>query len=264
MVLDYHERKQVNKNRPKKRPVNFIFLFVATLFLAIYSLGVATGWFLYKIKKGSPAGEPDKVVAAANQKTASTAPQTDNKQNPHDDSGKISDPHLTFYDALPRGEVTALGSGLNPAPVNRRPATDNSKSEPGSERAASQKDEQHKSISSGQNNEKHELSAVAAPVTGNTLTKDSPAADKNKTSTSKKAEDSAKRYTVQAASCTVRKEAEAVKEALDRKGLLSFVVESKIPGKGIWYRVRLGSHLDLDTANKIAAKVGKNAIVIPE
>jgi hypothetical protein len=252
MVIDYHERKQVSKNRPKKRPVNFIFIFVATLILAIYSLGVATGWFLYKIRKSNPVGTPDKVAAAAKQKTGDAAPPADNQLNQHDSNGKISDPHLTFYDALPRGEVTALGSGLNPAPVNRRPA--------------SQKEEQqHKTISSGQNNEKHEQAAVAAPSAGSAGAKDSPAADKSdKTSASIKPEASAKKYTVQAASCSVRKDAEAVKEALDRKGLLSFIVESEIPGKGTWFRVRLGNHLDLETANKIAAKVGNNAIVIPE
>ena len=72
------------------------------------------------------------------------------------------------------------------------------------------------------------------------------------------------KYTVQVASYHIKKEADELKSSLDKKGLLANVVESRIPGKGTYYRVRLGTRLDLETANRIAAKAGKGAIVIPE
>jgi cell division protein FtsN len=262
MVIDYHERKQVSKNRPKKPAVNFVFIFVAAIIIAIYSLGVATGWFLYKLRKNNPAGAPVNVAAVSNQKTGDASPPTALQQGSKDKTG---DPPLTFYDALPKGEVTALGSGLNPAPVDRRPATANLNKTTGNALPANQEEELNRqTISSAQNNKKHERSTSSTPLVGS-ADKNSTVADKSDMlPVSNKPVSSSKKYTVQAASCSVKKDAEAVKESLDRKGLLSYVVESKIQGKGTWYRVRLGNHLDLETANKIAAKVGKSAILIPE
>jgi cell division protein FtsN len=266
MVLDYHERKQVSKNRPKKRPLKFVFILAAGVILVVFSLGVATGWFLNKARRVVTSVAPENIADNTGKKSGEAVRSSDNQQMPQNGKGNINDPHLTFYDTLPKGEVTALGSGLNPAPVNKRPATESPKSEPGNTRPANQKQEQkHQTTVSTRNNEKREQSAATESATAPVSAEKSQAGDKgDKKSASDKTQESAKKYTVQAASCSVKKDAEAMKEALDKKGLLSYVVESKIPGKGTWYRVRLGNHLDRETANKIAAKVGKNAILIPE
>ena len=79
-----------------------------------------------------------------------------------------------------------------------------------------------------------------------------------------KDEKAKRKYTVQVASCNTKKEAEEIKDSLDRKGLPSYVVETKVPRKGTRYRVRLGNRLDLETAKKIAGKAGSSAILVPE
>ncbi len=257
MVLDYHERKQVSKNRPKKRPFKLIFVLIAGVILAVYFLGFATGWFLYKARKAGPSATPGNISAAAGQKPGETAPPADTRRNTRDANGKSSEPPLTFYQTLPKGEVAALGSGLNPAPVPASSSSGKSGKESEKAQTAGRNEKHRQNPNSDKNNGDD-------GTTSSTAKKDYAADNYGEASNPSNSAASVKTYTVQAASCSVKKEAEAVKVALDRKGLLSYIVESKIQGKGTWYRVRLGNHLDMETANKIAAKVGKNAIVIPE
>jgi hypothetical protein len=42
------------------------------------------------------------------------------------------------------------------------------------------------------------------------------------------------------------------------------MVESNVPEKGIFYRIRIGRHLDQKAAHEMAVKAGSGAIVIPE
>jgi cell division protein FtsN len=239
MPLDYRERRQVNKNRPKNRPVKLIILFVAGAALCIYSLGVATGWFLNKAMKTRASDASPGVSADATPKSNDTPlPSGVQPQQRGNNNRNSYDPPLTFYYTLPKGEKSALGSGLNPVNRNMPSATGSKTSELEKARPLHPQGEQSRNNpASGQRPD------VSGPVS---------------------TEAANKRYTVQVASCSVKKEAEDLKIALDKQGLLSHVVESNVPGKGIWYRVRLGNQLDLETANKIAAKVGKGAIVVPE
>jgi cell division septation protein DedD len=71
-------------------------------------------------------------------------------------------------------------------------------------------------------------------------------------------------YTVQLASYRDRKEAEAAQGKLSAKGVAAVVVESKLPDRGVWYRIRVGHGLGRKEAEELAAKSGKGAIVLPE
>jgi len=64
--------------------------------------------------------------------------------------------------------------------------------------------------------------------------------------------------------CSDRKEADRVVAKMNAHGVAAYVVKLEQPGKGAWYRVRVGKHLDLKTANVLASKAGKGAIVLPE
>jgi cell division protein FtsN len=70
--------------------------------------------------------------------------------------------------------------------------------------------------------------------------------------------------TVQVASFSLRSEAEALRSKLAAKGYNVGIIESHLGDKGTWYRVRVGKHLDPDSAKELAAKLGKGAIAIPE
>src|SRR6185369_14337308 len=51
-------------------------------------------------------------------------------------------------------------------------------------------------------------------------------------------------FAVQTASYQDKHEAEELKARLVAKGHAAYIVESSVPGKGTWYRVRVGKHLE--------------------
>jgi hypothetical protein len=265
MVLDYSQRRQVNINRPRKKSSVFYVFFGLGIVLAIYSLGILTGWFLYKASNKSPAAaDPSVAETAPKQKTAAhTPPPTGAKSSTTAPGAKATEPPLTFYYTLPKGGNTSLGSGINTL-LGDKARTDKAVS-PSPENAVQTNRDRQQMLKPAKKelNEKPALhrpnenasdGQQAKPVSATAL----------KPAEAKKPDSSRVRYTVQVASYQNRKEAEELKSALDRKGLLANVVESRVPGKGTYYRVRLGTNLDLETANKIASKAGKGAMVTPE
>ncbi|HJV35651.1 SPOR domain-containing protein, partial [Geomonas sp.] len=75
---------------------------------------------------------------------------------------------------------------------------------------------------------------------------------------------SSTRYTVQIASYRDKKEADAAQAKLAAKGVAAYLVESKVPDKGVWYRIRVGKHLSKAEADELVGKTGKGAIVLAE
>jgi cell division protein FtsN len=257
MVLDYSERRQVNKNRPRKQPAGLFILFGLGCFLVIYTLGVFTGWFLYKAtRKNVLAVNPATAQTAARLKSAeSPVPPADAQKTAGTSGAKNNEPSLTFYYTLPKGEKAAIGSGINPSHGNK----------PGAEKNISPASiKPIKANQEGQQQQKSINAEMDIPdqQTAKPIKSEDTAPDKDPVP--KKPENAKAKYTVQVASYHSKKDAEDLKNSLDKMGLLANVVESKISGKGTWFRVRLGNHLDLETANGIAAKAGKGAIVIPE
>ena len=55
-------------------------------------------------------------------------------------------------------------------------------------------------------------------------------------------------YTVQVSSFQTNDEAKAFAASLERKGYHPFIVSAQVSGKGTWYRVRLGSFKDAESA----------------
>jgi len=77
-------------------------------------------------------------------------------------------------------------------------------------------------------------------------------------------EKEAGRFAVQLASYRDKQEAEAALLKLSGKGVAAYLVESKLADKGVWYRVRVGKHLNKAEAEELAAKSGKGALVLAE
>lgn len=71
-------------------------------------------------------------------------------------------------------------------------------------------------------------------------------------------------FLVQVAAFTNAKEAESTKAKLVAKGYSAIVSEKNLDDKGTWYRVRIGRHLDKDSASEIASRVGGGAKVMPD
>lgn len=234
MVIDYRERRQVTQrvaqNRPKRKSGGLVLVTLTGIGVGIFCGGVATGWFLHgTLKKASSA-----AVAPATSQPKKAEPGQP-VQTAKQGASHAGDEPLSFYYTLPKGEKAPLGSGLNPQKV-AQPA-------PHQETKAKEKQ-------------------VGAP---------SPAAQADSTvkkasepEGAEKQETKKSKYTVQVASCSSRKEAEALKASLEKNGFTPHVFESRIPGKGTWYRVRLGNGMDMEAANRLAAKVGSGAAVMSD
>jgi len=67
-------------------------------------------------------------------------------------------------------------------------------------------------------------------------------------------------FTVQTASGKDKKSAEKTVKALINKGYPAYVAMSEIPGKGTWYRVRIGEFKERKEAEKTLSKLGKDKI----
>lgn len=249
MVLDYRERKPVGKNRPRKQPVKslvFSFMIVAAL---AYGAGLITGRIMFG-KRSAVENQAGAAPQAEQQKASPTDPVAAGK-------APAEEPPLTFYETLPKGGKAVIGSGINhavtdPAAVATKPTPVLSQTPPPVIKAdkpqqsaqPSAKPEATQSPAVHRNEPAVAPSAKLPPV-------QKPVADKGK-------------FTIQVASCQSRKDAEEIKGRYATSGVVAYIVESNVPGKGVWYRVRLGKGLDQEKAKEMSAKFGKTAIVIPE
>jgi cell division septation protein DedD len=245
MVVDYSEHKPVSKNRPRKQPAAVFFF---SLFVAVsiaFTLGVATGWLIFRPTHKSGA---DMTSSSATVNQKAEAPTPAKVQTPAEPAGKGMEPTLTFYETLPKGNKELMGSGLNlPKGAEQTPAKAAPKLKPPASVAkpASQQEPP------AQNKE-----TVKTPAKSS---EPSPA----KETAVKEGEGKAK-FVVQVASYHLKKEAEEARDRLKENGIAAYIVESIIPEKGTWYRVRVGRHLDQQKAREVADKAGKGSIIIPE
>jgi cell division protein FtsN len=264
MVLDYSQRRQVSINRPRKKSSVFYVFFGLGIVLAIYSLGILSGWFLYKASNKSPAtANPPVAETAPKQRTAAHNPPSGGaKSSTAAPESKITEPPLTFYYTLPKGGSTSLGSGINTL-HGEKTATAKSVSPSPTTSVQTTRDRQQQLMPTKIEPNEKPTRRPTENTSDEQPAKSAPATSVKPT-VAIKPDSSRARYTVQVASYQNKKEAEELKSALDRKGLLANVIESRVPGKGTYYRVRLGTNLDLETANKIASRAGKGAIVTPE
>ncbi|GFO66594.1 hypothetical protein GMLC_01730 [Geomonas limicola] len=164
------------------------------------------------------------VVAPAVKKDAPAAPAAEA-------SAPKPDVPLTFYKTLPAGGKGAIGTGLNlkkPEPAGAPHETAPAAAAP---------------------------AAPVAPAAGPAAPAAAPAADA-------KADNI--RYVVQLASYRDKQEALSAQGKLTEKGTAAYLVESRLPDKGLWYRLRVGHKLTKSEALEMAAKFGKGAAVLPD
>ena len=253
MVVDYSNRKPVNKNRPRKQPAGiFIVILLFSVSLS-FVLGIGTGWFLHK-----PAANVQQTAQAANASEASQGQQV----NPETKAPPGLDPPLTFYETLPKGGKAIIGSGLNPekSPQNPLPlplpvmqAAGQKLPAPPLPAKTEVRKEQQKGVAEP---------AGQQPVAASVQTKPEKVTEEQ--SAVPKQPENSGRYCVQIASSKEREEAEALKARLAEKGLPVYILESTVKDRGTWYRVRVGRHLSQQAAGELAAKAGSGAIVISE
>ena len=229
MVLDYSERHNAPKNRPRRQPVGLYLVFLAGVVGAAYGLGFGTAWYLYRpAAQARKAPQPAAAVSATAAKPARPAAAAAPVVQPAAPAAKGAEVPLTFYETLPKGGKSIIGTGLNP--------------------------------------KKDERPGVARPASAPPAAKGDKAAKAAKPAEQVKAgkENASPRFSVQVASYKEKKEADLIREKLAAKGLPALTVETRIEGKGTWYRVKVGQRLSRQEAEALAARLGKGALVIPE
>lgn len=88
----------------------------------------------------------------------------------------------------------------------------------------------------------------------------SKSSQKRPKETNLKSRPSAKTYTIQAASVKDAQDADRLVASLRKKGFNAQRVIGKIPGKGIWYRVRIGEYANKEDARNTMNKLKKEGL----
>jgi len=270
MAIDYRERKPVNKNRPKSKPVGLFVIAFGIVACCSFALGILTDRFLLPPRILKSESGPLRQSASPETKTpALPAPQTtDGKAAVHGKQKSppsLAEPSLTFYETLPKGGKAILGSGINP----KRTEIHNAAPPKAPVEAPPRKDQiQGKQIDTRPVQKAESPASPASPQNKGTVTdsaeRQKGTGDAAKEVSAKKPPATKGKFSVQVVSAKERKEAEAIKAALQEKGFAAYVVEFPVAGKGTWYRVRVGKQMDHTAAGNLANQLGKGAIIIPE
>lgn len=244
MVLDYRERNPVNKNRPRKQPIGSFILILVAAMVGIFTLGVGTGWFLSRhVQEG--AVDKSNTALDVNQKSPGPSKPVLG-QTAAENATTPPEPSLTFYETLPKGSKAVIGSGLNPQQSGEHASVRSVQSVPAAKpEPAAKTGKQAEPVAAV----KEKGKATELPATPVGVAKEWNGKGK---------------FAVQVASCRTKKEAEELLAQINTGGGAAYIVESNITGKGTWYRVRIGKHLDQHAARDLAAKTGNGAIVISE
>lgn len=265
-MQDYSERRPVSSNRPRKQGgLGRYFVLTACICLLVGAgIGLAGGWLLFK-----PSRQELNALRFATAKGAPPAPEPAAPRPPA--PAPSPDPNLSFYKTLPGGKPL-LGTGLNPPkPEDPVPAPAGAPAAPPQQTAprvpaAPQPGAARPAIPPAaappEQREPPQQEKVAAkppPLTAAPAPPPLPSGPEQ----ARKAQPKGK-YVVQVASYQSKSEAEAVKERLIDAGLPAYVVEGVLKEKGTMYRVRIGRHMELADAEKLAVRAGKNAIPVLE
>ncbi|HIJ81923.1 MAG TPA: SPOR domain-containing protein [Desulfuromonadales bacterium] len=273
MRIDYSEPKksyvstQAGQSRTRKESPSSNSPVIAICITAVLSLsiGFGSGWMFSQraAKKGFEMATKQKSLESSNRQseTSPTAQQLPQPMAPppsqvtQTSPGKqqagvavpqsaspppqgTADPQLSFYKTLPSGQKSnVIGSGINskeekPAKQTLQAAIPSNVARPTSQP------------------QQTPVEAAAPPVP--------TAASKGATKTESGG------FVVQAASHSLKSEAETLRSKLASKGYNAYISESQQGDKGTWYRVRVGKKLEQDAAKELAGKLGKGAIVVPD
>lgn len=256
MALDYSTKRQVSRNRPKRRPIGRYLLLAFAGVSVVYGLGIATGWLLFgRDGKQAPQAAAPPLPATTAKQAAVKAPAGP-AAIPTGPGTAAEGTNLTFFNTLPKGEKNIMGSGINP-PYEARPVP--------AGHSTTQAATADRTPQPAPKTEKAQAPPGSAdkPKTRQTA-ETKPSADAEKPQDSKPVSKEKEGYAVQVASYRDRKEAEDMKATLEQKGFSVRISESKVQGKGIRYRVRVGTGLRREDANRLATKLGGNVMVVPE
>jgi len=94
MAIDYREHKAVSKNRPRKQPAGIFFFSLFVAVIIAYTLGLVTGWLVFRPAQKSIA-DSRTAPADANMQ-GGEAPEKSKTLPAEGSGGAAPEPQLTF------------------------------------------------------------------------------------------------------------------------------------------------------------------------
>ncbi len=163
---------------------------------------------------------------------------------------------FTFYKTLTEKDNKTVS-------IDLRPKTADTKGKAEEKQAADAPKETIQQTPKGKDGEGKAEKKSSQPEPGKqAVVKPSPATEKR--TASAKQETSLKlRYTIQVSSHQERQTAEDEVKRMKQNGFAAYVVSSEIPGKGTWYRVRIGSFTKKEAAERLEKEVRAKTGVSP-
>ena len=214
---------------------------LSKLFVITASVVFAAGFFLLGYYVGRYQGKSDVPNAGL-----SPLPEFASKNLPKQEE-------FTFYKTLAAREDKTVSIELRPK----------SASEEGTA-GRKQADDSPKEKGTATRNVKK--NAVPDPAGMNAVRK-TPVPQKKEVQV-KQTASSKPRYAVQISSHQEKQTADLEVKKMKHQGFAAFIVSSELPGKGTWYRVRVGSFTNKEAADKlqkeVRAKAGVSSIVVTE
>ncbi|WP_305041566.1 SPOR domain-containing protein [Geoalkalibacter sp.] len=238
MTRDVKSRSQ---RRLEKKQALVLLVLMLAVSLVSFSLGVMVG------KSGSPPAvppvaksEPARIQVTKEEPSPPAAPPAAPTQEPvvaapaPEGAPDAEKPPLTFFDTLPKGQETPLGSGINRAPAASGPQT---------------------ATSAGASEAEPATTAVLRP--SGSLPAASPAARASAPVAPLKVAPTAAdgRYVVQVGSFRSAEDARNLSDRLKGKNFPAFVQQADLGAKGIWYRVRIGPYAESADAQSVVARL---------
>jgi cell division septation protein DedD len=162
---------------------------------------------------------------------------------------------FTFYKTLTEKENKTVSIDLRPKNADRAANPEKKATEAPKESALP-------SAKGKEPESRAEKNASQPELAKQNSTKPSPALEK-KTAPAKSAAPSKMRYTIQLSAHQEKQAAEDEVKKLKQNGYAAFIVSSDLPGKGTWYRVRLGSFSKKEAAEKLRKEVHAKVGILP-
>jgi cell division septation protein DedD len=153
---------------------------------------------------------------------------------------------FTFYKTLTAKEDKTVSIDLKPKSPSEEKQTEKKTTE--GERV------QDRSAWAPKKDKQPEDKAIAAPKQQTAVKKEAASSQGTNTRL---------RYTLQIASYQEKEIAEGDVKKMKQKGYAAFIVSSELPGKGTWYRVRLGSFSSKAAAEKLRNELRSKAGISP-
>jgi cell division protein FtsN len=161
---------------------------------------------------------------------------------------------LEFYEALKENKVDTN------VPVLQKPKVVERKIEKPAEKTLSKKAQKKTVTSSASQKSASQKALPEKPEPAASPQKKKPTKEKGKDAAVARTSATGPIYTIQAASVKDPKDADRLVQKLKKRGYPAYRVIGKIPGKGIWFRVRIGTYKSKSEALSVMNKLKKDGL----